>query len=148
MNKRGAKFFIRLKHPLHLNMLCFFSDERNFYLDQNNRWFVLSRLDAAILMKSKHPIHIVMFVVISYDGDVIPLFVLSHGPRLNTAAYTKCLKEVVLISIEKVAAGRPYTYATAHKQKKLVLAVKNFCVHITLTSDRRTPKIAVPLIIM
>ena len=40
--------------------------------------------------------------------DIIPLFIFSYGFRLNMYTYIKCLEEIVLDWIEKIAAERPY----------------------------------------
>ena len=48
--------------------------------------------------------------VVTSDGDVIPLSVFPDGFRLNTEANIKCLEEVVLFWIERVANRRPYVW--------------------------------------
>ena len=68
-----------------------------------------------ILMKTKHPVHIVVFGVVTSDSDVILAFIFPHGLRFNTSLKEeephglrlfKCLEVVVLLWIENVAAGR------------------------------------------
>ena len=87
---RAAKLFNKLKHPLQTKML-FFSDEKNFYQvqivnSQNCNWLALSPQDLLILMKTKHLIHIMMFEVVTDDGDAMPPFIFTHSLRLNTEA--------------------------------------------------------------
>ena len=41
----------------------------------NNSWFVLSLQDLLILMKSKHPVHIMVFGVVTSDSNVISPFI-------------------------------------------------------------------------
>ena len=61
-----------------------------------------------ILMKTKHLIDIMMFGVVTSSGYIMPPFIFLHDLRLNMNTYIKCLEELVLPWIEKVAAGRPY----------------------------------------
>ena len=118
----------------------FFSDVKNFCQDQmmntqNNHWFALSLQDALIMMKSKHPIHIMMFKVVTSNGDVMPSFIFPHALRLNTEAYIKCLKEVVFW-IKRMDAGRPYVWqqdpVPCHTSRRTQSWLsENFCNHIT-----------------
>ncbi len=47
-------------------------------------------------MKPKHLVHIMMFGVVTTDGDIIPPFIFLQGLELNTEAYVKFLEEVML----------------------------------------------------
>ena len=47
-------------------------------------------------MKSKHAFHIVVFRMVTSDAVFMLLFNFPHGFRLNTGAYIKCLKKVLL----------------------------------------------------
>ena len=73
-----------------------------------------------ILMKTKHPVHILVFGVVIRDGDIMHPFI-SHGLRLKIEAYINCLEEVVVPWIKILAAGRPYIW-----QQYSVLAVRKF----------------------
>ena len=57
-------------------------------------------------MKTKHPV--MVFREVTSDSDVMSPFILLNGLTLNTETYIKCLTEVMLIYVERVAAGRPY----------------------------------------
>ena len=48
-----------------------------------------------IMMKTKNLDHIVVFRVVTDDGNIMPPFVFLHGLRLITEVSIKCLKEVV-----------------------------------------------------
>ena len=61
-------------------------------------------------MKNKHSVHIIVFEVVSSDGDVMPPLIFLPGLTPYTEAYLKCLEEVVLPWIEIVVAGRPYVW--------------------------------------
>ena len=40
-------------------------------------------------MKTKYPVHIMVFGVVTSDGDVMPQFILPHSLRLNMEANIK-----------------------------------------------------------
>ena len=73
---------------------------------KNNCWLALFPKDVAKIMKTKLPVHIMVFRVITSDCDVMLSFFFPHGLRLNIEAYIKCLGVVLLIWIKKMAAGR------------------------------------------
>ena len=68
----------KLELPIQPYLLWFFSDGKNFCQDkinlQNNHWLALSQQDVLILMRNKHFVHIIVYGVITSNGDVIPLF--------------------------------------------------------------------------
>lgn len=138
---RAAKLLNKLKHPLLPNMLWVFSDEKNFCQDQmvntqNNRWLAVSPKDVPRVMKNKYPANIMVFGVVTSDGDVMPPFMFPQGLRLNTDGYIKCLEEVVLPWIKGVAGERPYAWqqdsAPCHTSRRsLAWLSDNFSDHIT-----------------
>ena len=116
------------------------SDEKNFCHDQmvnsrKNRWLALPPQDAKILMKTKHSMYIKVFRVVTNDSDIMAPFIFLYGLRLNMEACIKCLEEVVLPWIKRIAAGRHYVL-----QQDSVLCPtckrtqcwlwENFCNHI------------------
>ena len=120
----------KFKHPLQLNELWFFWDKKNFRQyqvvnSQNSQWLSLFPQDVLILIKIKHPVHIMVFEVITSDGDFISPFIFSHGLTLNTEVYIKCLKEIVLSWIESSCWKTLHGFCTMpHKQQKQVLSVR------------------------
>ena len=109
----AGKLLSKLKNPLELNRLRFFSHKKNLCDDQMdnsqiNHWLALSQQNIPIVIKTKYPVHIMVFGVVTSNGDVMLSFIFLHGFILKMAAYTKCLEEVMLLWIKKVAAGRPY----------------------------------------
>ena len=101
----------KLKHSFQPDTLCFFSDEKIFCQDQivnlqNNCLLALSSQDILILIKTNHPVHIMVFGLVISIGDIMPLFI-SLDLRFNTETY-KCLGEIDLTWIYIVAAGGPY----------------------------------------
>ena len=61
-----------------------------------------------MLMKAKYPIHIMMFVVVTTYDDFTPPFIFLRGLRLNTntKVFIKCLEDIELTWIERVATVR------------------------------------------
>lgn len=57
-------------------------------------------------IKTKHPVDINIFEMSISDGGVIPLFIFPQVFKLNTKAYMKCLDEVMLHYVKRVADGR------------------------------------------
>ena len=93
--------------------------------------FLCQSEDRFILMKTKYPVHIMVFGVVSRNRDIMSLFIFPHGLRLNI----KCLEEVMLPYIERVAAGRPVRLAVrlchTTNRRTLCWLLENFCGHIT-----------------
>ena len=71
---------------------------------QKNCWLGLSPQYIPIAIKSKHQVPITVFGVITNDGYVMPPFIFLNGFRINTNTYVKCLLELMLSFILKVAA--------------------------------------------
>ena len=71
------------------NRLWFFLDEKSYfqYLEVNswnNCWLPRSLQDVPILIYTKHPVHIMIFGVVTDDGDVKPHFTLLFWLTLYT----------------------------------------------------------------
>ena len=102
--------------------------------------------DIFILMKTRHGVH--MFWVITSNGNIIPPFIFPPMASNSTEAYIKCLKELYLPRIKKVAVGRPYfKNKTLHYTKQRgepSLGHQN----ISATTSPLIPQTAIPLIVM
>ena len=61
-----------------------------------------------VLMKTKHPAHLMMFRVVTSDENVIPSLFSSHSLKFNTESYIEDLVGIELTWNERVATGRPY----------------------------------------
>ena len=74
-------------------------------------------------MKTKHPVHIMVFGVVTCDGYIIPQFIFLHGLRLIMEAKSKCLEKVDLAEIKRVAPGKLYVkhqdYVSCHTDRKI-----------------------------
>ena len=74
---QAAKLFNKFKHPLQLNILCISSDKKNFCQDlmvnkQNTCCLPLFSQNVPIVMKTKHPVHLIVFEVVTGDGNAMP----------------------------------------------------------------------------
>ena len=67
------------------------------------------KLQIFLVMKTKHSVHIAVFVVITSDGEVMTPFISPRDLRLNMKAYI-VPGGVEPSLIERVAARRPYIW--------------------------------------
>ena len=130
-----------MKHPAEPQTIWFFSDEKNFCLDQrrntqNSRWLAYSPKDTRSVMQTKFSQTVMVFGCVSCEGDDSHFF--RQGLRLNSDEYMVLLVTVVKPWITRVANGRQSVwqqdYAPCHtsgKSQKWLLA--NFC-HYTSPS--------------
>ena len=96
----STKLLNKLKRPKESNMLWFFSNEKNFYQDQahnrqNHRWIAMCPNDVPRVMKTKFPNTVIVFGVISSDGDVMPPHIFETGLRVDTEIYLQLMDTVV-----------------------------------------------------
>ena len=85
-NDRTVKLFNKLKHPS--NRIYFGFSQKNSCRCQmvnslNDGWFTLSTQYVRIEMKTKHPVYMMVFGMVTSNGDVIPPFIFPHGFRLQ-----------------------------------------------------------------
>ncbi|UYV75798.1 hypothetical protein LAZ67_13001387 [Cordylochernes scorpioides] len=127
-NRKGkaAALLNNLKHD-SFGMLRFFSDEKNFDVDQkvnprNDRWICKDPSEIPVVMHTKFPASVMVLGVISSEGDVMPPHFFEKGLRMNADTYINVLETVVNPWMDMVAAGRKYVFqqdsAPAHKAKK------------------------------
>ena len=133
---KGTKLLNKLKHPKEKNMLWFFSDEKNFCQDQrfnrqNQRWIAACPGDVIRVMKTKFPQTVMVFEVISSEGDVMPPHIFDVGLKVNTEVYLQVMNDVVLPWIRNVAGDRPWVWqqdsAPAHVSKRSISWLKENC---------------------
>ena len=105
-------------------MLWFFSDEKNFCQDQvhnsqNDCWIATNNRDVPRMMKTKFPATVMVFVMVSSEGHIMPPHIFEVGLKVNTKVYLDVLKSVVIPWCNQVAVGRPWVWqhdsAPAHK---------------------------------
>ena len=110
----STKLLNRLKHRKESNML-WFSDEKNFCQDQahnrqNHQWIAICPNDVPRVMKTKFPNTVMVFGVISSDGDMMPLHIFETGLRVDTEIYLQIMESVVLPWIKQVAWEKPWVW--------------------------------------
>ncbi|QQP54168.1 Uncharacterized protein FKW44_006909 [Caligus rogercresseyi] len=105
----------QVEAPLHNETLWFYSDKKNFTQDQNTTARITG---VPIVAQTKFPAAVMVFGIISSDGDVMPPHFFPKGLRLDSEGYVALMKD-------KVAAGRPYVFQqdsapchTSHKTQK------------------------------
>ena len=108
---KSVRLLNKLKHPKKPNMLWFFSDEKNFWQDQvhnsqNHRWIAKNNRDVPRVMKTKFPATVMVFVVVSSEGHIMPPHIFEVGLKVNTKVYVVVLKSVVIPWCNQVAGGR------------------------------------------
>ncbi|UYV72851.1 hypothetical protein LAZ67_10000990 [Cordylochernes scorpioides] len=111
-NRKGkaAALLNNLKHD-SFGMLRFFSDEKNFDVDQkvnprNDRWICKDPSEIPVVMHTKFPASVMVLGVISSEGDVMPPHFFEKGLRMNADTYINVLETVVKPWMDMVAAGR------------------------------------------
>ena len=74
------------------------------------------------VMKIKFPATVMVFVVVSSEGHIMPPHIFEVGLKVNTKVYLDVLKSVVIPWCNQVAVGRPWVWqqdsAPAYKSKK------------------------------
>ncbi|UYV73848.1 hypothetical protein LAZ67_11001126 [Cordylochernes scorpioides] len=115
-NRKGkaAALLNNLKHD-SFGMLRFFSDEKNFDVDQkvnprNDRWICKDPSEIPVVMHTKFPASVMVLGVISSEGDVIPPHFFEKGLRMNADTYINVLETVVKPWMDMVAAGRNHIH--------------------------------------
>jgi len=113
--KKSKKLLNKLRHPLEPDMVWFFSDEKNFCQDQsinrqNNRWLAYCPKDVPRIMQTKFPATVMVFGVVSSEGDVMPPHIFPQGLRVNTEVYLDVLEHVVLPWIKNTIGDRPFVW--------------------------------------
>ena len=96
---------------------------------QNDHWLTLSPWDVPIVIKTKHPVHIIE--MITSDSNIMSAFIFPHGLTLISKAYIKCCSESRKSLLEDPLSGnRILCHATQAGEPSLWLW-ENFCDIIT-----------------
>ena len=64
--------------------------------------------DVPRVMKTKFPATVMVFGMVSSEGQIMPPHILEVGLRVNTKVYLDVLKGVVIPWCNQVAGGRPW----------------------------------------
>ena len=144
---KSVKLLNKLKHPKEPNMIWFFSDEKNFCQDQahnkqNNRWIATCPKDVPKVMKSKFPATVMVFGVVSNEGDVMPPHIFAKGLKVNTKVYLEVMEQTVLPWITRIAGGRPWVWqqdsAPCHVSNVSMECLQEHCYDV-VTKDQWPP---------
>ena len=82
-------------------------------------------------MKTKFPATVMVFGVVSSEGNIMPPHIFEVGLKVNTKVYLDVLKSVMILWCNKVAGGRPWVWqqdsAPAHKFKETQAWLQKEC---------------------
>ena len=71
-------------------------------------WIATNNRDVPRVMKTKFPVTVMVFGVLSSEGHIMPLHIFEVGLKVNTKVYLDVLKSVVTPWCNRVAGGRPW----------------------------------------
>lgn len=82
--KKSKKLLNIWKHPLEKDLLCFFSDKKNFcqnqtHNSQNNSWLAVCPKDVPRVMQTKFTATVMVSGVACSEDQVMPPVLLSAG---------------------------------------------------------------------
>ena len=73
-------------------------------------WIATNNRDVHRVMKTKFPATVMVFVVVSIEGHIIPPHIFEVGLKVSTKVYLDVLKSVVIPWCNQVAGGRPWVW--------------------------------------
>ena len=101
------------------------------YDSQNHRWIASNNRDMTRVRKTKFPATVMVFVVVSSEGHIMPPHIFEVGLKVNTKVYLDVLKSVVIPWCNQAAGGRPWVWqqesAPAHKFKETKASLQKEC---------------------
>ena len=87
--------------------------------------------DGPRVMKTKFPVTVMVFGVVSSEGHIMPPHIFEVGLKVNTKMYLDVLKSVVILWCNQVAGGRPWVWqqdsALAFKSKETQTWLQKEC---------------------
>ena len=81
-------------------------------------WIATNNKDVPRVMKTKFLATVMVFGVVSSEGQIMQPHIFEVGLKINTKGYLDVLKSVVIIWCNQVADGRPWVWQQAHKSKE------------------------------
>ena len=85
-------------------------------------WIATNNTDVPRVVKTKFPATIMVFVVVSSEGYIMPPHIFEVGLKVNTKVYLDVLKSLVIPWCNQVTGGRPWVWqqdlAPAHQSKE------------------------------
>ena len=73
-------------------------------------WIATNNRDLPRVMKTKFPTTVMVFVVVSSEGHIMPPHIFEVGLKVNTKVYLDVLKSVIIPLCNQVASGRPWVW--------------------------------------
>ena len=73
-------------------------------------WIATNNKDVPRVMKTKIPVTVMAFGVVSSEGHIMPPHFFEVGMKVNTKVYLDVLKSVVIPWCNQVAGGRPWVW--------------------------------------
>ena len=96
-----------------------------------HRWIAMKSRNVSRVMKTKFPAPVMVFGVVSSEGQIIPPHIFEVGLKVNTKVYLDVQKSVGIPWCNQVAAGRSWVWqqdsAPAHKSKETQAWLQKEC---------------------
>ena len=94
-------------------------------------WIATNNRDVPRVMKTTFPATVMVFSVVSSEGDILPPHIFEVGLKVNTKVYLDVLNSVVIPWCNRVAGGRPWVWqqdsVPAHKSKETQAWLQKEC---------------------
>ena len=85
-------------------------------------WIATNNWDVPRVMKTKFPVTVMVFCVVSSEGHIMPPHIFEVDLKVSTKVYLDVLKSVVIPWCNQVAGARPWVWqqdlVPAHKSKE------------------------------
>ena len=75
-----------------------------------SKWTATNNREVPRVMKTKFPVTVMVFGVVSSEGHIMPPPIFEVGLKVNTKVYLDVLKSVVTPWCNQVAGGRPWVW--------------------------------------
>ena len=96
-----------------------------------NRWIARNNRDVPRVMKTKFPVTVIFFSVVSSEGHIMPPHIFEVGLKVNSKVYLDVLKSVVIRWCNQMAGDRHLVWqqesALAHKSKETQAWLQKEC---------------------
>ena len=73
-------------------------------------WIAMNNRDMPRVRITKFPATVMVFGVVSSEGQIMPPHIFEVGLKVNTKVYLDVLKSVVIPWCNQVASGRPWVW--------------------------------------
>ena len=94
-------------------------------------WIATNNRDVPRVMKTKFPVTVMVFGVVSSEDHIMPPPIFEVGLKVNTKVYLDVLKSVMIPWYNQVADGRSWVWqqdsAPAHKSKETQAWLQKEC---------------------